>query len=238
MRLDKYLAQASGASRSESRKLIRGGRVRIGETVVKSAAANVVDDQQVTLDGQLLELPEYQYLMLYKPPGTVCATTDAEHPTVIDLLPDEVLFNPKGELHPAGRLDMDTTGLVLITDDGQWSHNVTSPRKQCKKRYRVSLAEALDEEMVKQIQQRFAEGLLLKGEDKPTLPAQLWVETPTEVLIEISEGRYHQVKRMFAAVANRVVALHREQVGAIELDDELEPGESRPLSQLEIDQFC
>ena len=237
MRLDGFLAKATGLTRSQARKVIKTGSVCLDGVVNKKAAISVAATQQVTLDGMLLSLPEFQYIMLNKPKGTVCATEDAEHPTVIDLLSDEILTNPKGELHPAGRLDMDTTGLVLISDDGQWTHNITSPRKKCTKRYRVKLAEAISDGVAEDIRQHFRQGVILKGEDQPTLPAELEVETPSQVTVEISEGRYHQVKRMFAAVGNRVDELHREQIGSIILDDSLEPGEYRELTGEEIELF-
>ena len=130
----------------------------------------------------------------------------------------------------AGRLDMDTTGLLLITDDGKWSHSITSPKKECGKRYRVTLAEPLVDNAV----EVFAEGIMLKGEREPTLPAKLEILSPLEVLLTIHEGKYHQVKRMFAALNNRVVELHREQVGNIVLDETLELGEWRYLTEEEV----
>jgi 16S rRNA pseudouridine516 synthase len=130
----------------------------------------------------------------------------------------------------AGRLDIDTTGLVLLTDDGDWSHRITSPRHRCSKTYRAVLAEPLDESAVT----RFAEGLLLRNEGKKTLPAELELLSPTEARLTLSEGRYHQVKRMFAALGNRVVALHRERIGAVALDAGLQPGQWRELTAQEI----
>ncbi|OMH31799.1 pseudouridine synthase [Motiliproteus sp. MSK22-1] len=238
MRLDGFVAKATGLTRSQARKAIKSGDICLDGVVTKKAAISVADNQQVTLDGRSLSLPEFQYLMLHKPKGTVCATEDAEHPTVIDLLPDEVLANPKGELHPAGRLDRDTTGLVLISDNGHWTHNVTSPRKKCRKRYRVTLAEAVSDDAVEDLCRRFQQGVMLKGEDRPTLPAVLRIETPNQATVEISEGRYHQVKRMFAAVGNHVEELHRERIGLITLDKTLEPGEYRELTPEEIEAFC
>jgi pseudouridine synthase len=127
-------------------------------------------------------------------------------------------------------LDIDTTGLVLMTDDGQWSHRITSPRHHCEKTYRVMLESPVSDSTA----QQFADGVQLHNEKDLTRPAVLEVITPTEVRLTISEGRYHQVKRMFAAVGNRVVGLHRERIGAIALDDDLEPGEYRPLTAEEI----
>jgi 16S rRNA pseudouridine516 synthase len=163
--------------------------------------------------------------MLNKPADFICSTTDESHPSVLRLLDIEKPQN----LHIAGRLDVDTTGLVLITDDGQWSHAITSPKKECGKRYRAELADPIDESAVKQ----FAEGIQLRNETVLTRPAKLEIISPHEVVVTLHEGKYHQVKRMFAALGNKVVELHREAVGHIELDDELEPGEWRYLTDEE-----
>jgi 16S rRNA pseudouridine516 synthase len=137
------------------------------------------------------------------------------------------------QLHVAGRLDIDTSGLVLLSDDGNWSHRITAPRHKCPKRYRVTLAAPLDPAAVEQ----FAAGLTLRNEAKKTKPATLEILTPTEVRLTIGEGKYHQVKRMFAAIGNHVVALHREAIGALQLDESLAPGEYRPLSEAERELF-
>lgn len=147
--------------------------------------------------------------------------------------PDGALFLDEPvahKLHAAGRLDIDTTGLVLMTDDGQWSHRITSPRHHCEKTYLVTLESPVSDDTAEQ----FTKGVQLHNEKDLTKPALLDVLTPTEVRLTISEGRYHQVKRMFAAVGNRVVGLHRERIGEIALDPELEPGEYRPLTEEEI----
>jgi 16S rRNA pseudouridine516 synthase len=133
-------------------------------------------------------------------------------------------------LHIAGRLDVDTTGLVLITSDGQWSHKITSPKKDCGKRYLVELAEPIDDSLI----QVFADGVELRNEDELTKPALLDIIDSTHVRLTISEGKYHQVKRMFAAVGNRVVNLHREAVGDIELNTDLAAGEWRFLTDAEM----
>lgn len=231
MRLDKYIAHTTGLSRKDAQIAIKKGRVRVEQTVTTSAkfvvAEHVITSAGVTLDGEPLALKGHSYIMLHKPAGYVCATTDAEHPTVLDLLPPA----PANQtLQIAGRLDIDTTGLVLITSDGQWNHAVTSPNKQLGKRYRVTLAEAISADA----EHSFAQGLLLNSETKATKPATLERLCDTECLLTISEGKYHQVKRMFAALGNRVIKLHREQVGAISLDPALAPGDHRPLTPSEI----
>lgn len=167
--------------------------------------------------------------MLYKPEGFVCSHEDGFNHTAFVLL-DEVKMD---ELHFAGRLDVDTTGLVLITDDGKWSHRITSPKHKCDKTYRVWLADPIGSDYA----EKLAAGVQLRNEKELTLPAQMTIVNAdeNEVLLTIHEGKYHQVKRMFAALGNKVEQLHRERIGAIELDENLEPGEYRYLTQEEID---
>jgi 16S rRNA pseudouridine516 synthase len=164
--------------------------------------------------------------MLHKPLGYISATIDNEHPTVLDLLDEP----NKKALHIAGRLDIDTTGLVLITDDGPWNHRVTSPRHECEKTYYVTLAS----DLVADAEAKLQAGILLNSETQLTKPATLERLYSNEVRLTISEGKYHQVKRMFAALDNRVTELHRERIGEIILDESLAEGEYRPLTAAEI----
>lgn len=229
MRLDKFLHDSARLTRKLARKIIREGRVSLDGIPVKDPALKVTGDSVVHMDGLPLPWPSLRYLMLNKPPGCICATSDPHQRTVIDLLPPEL-----GEgLIIAGRLDMDTTGLVLLSEDGQWVHRVTSPRHGHPKTYHATLAEPLAESA----ESRFQRGICLKGEKKRTLPAQLSRLSQTEARITLAEGRYHQVKRMFGALENRVTTLHREQIGEIRLDPELAPGEYRDLTRDEIDAF-
>lgn len=229
MRLDGFLAQSFGLSRKASKQAIREGRVTCDQVVVQDAGARVDPDMQVCLDGRPAQLPGERYLMLNKPAGVVTATRDANQPVVLDLLPAEYARG----LHPAGRLDKDTTGLLLLTTDGQWSHRVTSPRRQCPKTYRALLAEPITPEACQQLE----EGVLLKGESQPTREAVAVAVDENTVDLTIHEGRYHQVKRMFAATGNRVIRLHRYRIGDIHLDPALGPGEFRSLTPAEIDSF-
>lgn len=229
MRLDKYLCHATGLTRSQAQKIIRRREVEVDGVEVRDPSRPVSDENEVVWQGREVRLSGPRYFMLNKPAGVVCATIDSQHTTVIDLL-DEA--NPKG-LHAAGRLDIDTTGLVLISDDGEWSHRITSPKHKCEKSYLVTLAEPLDESLV----ERFAAGIELKGEKEKSKPAQLEILSPTEARLIISEGKYHQVKRMFAAVGNHVVTLHRERIGELLLDSELEEGGCRSLSEEEVGLF-
>ena len=233
MRLDRFLAQATGLSRSQLKPLIKRGLVSVNGQLLRDAAAKITSDQAVLLRDLPVALRPPVYLMLNKPDGVICSTNDADHNTVIDLLPERL----RAGVHPAGRLDLDTTGLVLLTDDGQWSHRITSPKTKCIKRYRVWLAEPLSNDQITEAKQRFDEGLMLRGESQPTLPASLIVDQPDQVQIMIQEGRYHQVKRMFAALGNKVVQLHREQIGTLALDADLEPGQYRVLGDEEVALF-
>ncbi len=229
MRLDKYLCDALGATRKEATKIIKSGDVRVNDIVQKSGSCKVTDECVVEWQGREIAKPGPRYIMLFKPDGYVCSHEDGFNHTAFVLL-DEVKME---DLHFAGRLDVDTTGLVLITDDGQWSHRITSPKHKCEKTYRVWLADPIGADY----KQKFAEGIELRNEKEATLPAKLEIidESENEVLLTIVEGKYHQVKRMFAALGNKVEHLHRERIGAIELDEALEPGEYRYLTQDEID---
>ncbi|BBV65135.1 16S rRNA pseudouridine(516) synthase RsuA [Kluyvera ascorbata] len=227
MRLDKFIAQQLGVSRAIAGRLIRGHHVTIDDEVVRDTAFKLLPEHAVAYEGNTLTQQNGpRYFMLNKPQGYVCSTEDPDHPTVLYFLDEPVAY----KLHAAGRLDIDTTGLVLMTDDGQWSHRITSPRHHCEKTYLVTLENPLSADTAEQ----FAKGVQLHNEKDLTKPAVLEQITPTEVRLTISEGRYHQVKRMFAAVGNRVVGLHRERIGEIALDPTLEPGEYRPLTEEEI----
>lgn len=227
MRLDKFISQQLGTSRAISGREIRANRVTVDGEVVRDASFKLQPEHQVAFDGNpLIQHNGPRYFMLNKPQGYVCSTEDPDHPTVLYFLD----VPSAHKLHAAGRLDIDTTGLVLMTDDGQWSHRVTSPRYECEKTYYVTLSEPVTDDTA----QQFAAGIQLHNEKDLTKPAQLEVVTPTEVRLTISEGRYHQVKRMFAAVGNHVVGLHRERIGGIALDPEMAEGEYRQLTEQEI----
>jgi 16S rRNA pseudouridine516 synthase len=226
MRLDKFICDCTGLTRTQAGKSIRQGLVSINGELVKQAARQVSVTDQVELDGEPLQLIGPRYIMLHKPAGYVCANDDPEHPIVFTLL-DEPLVE---RLHTVGRLDLDTTGLLLLTDDGQWSHRLTSPKHHVAKTYRVWTADPIPADAIAQ----FAAGVMLRGEKEPTKPAQLELVATHEVLLTIHEGRYHQVKRMFAAIGNKVERLHRERIGALQLPVELAEGEYRTLSEHEL----
>ena len=228
MRLDKFIAEHTGLTRSQATKAIRQSAVKINGEIVKNGAIKVILEDEIYFEDELLPwVEEGQYFMLHKPQGYVCSHDDGDYPTIYQF------FEPplSGKLHSAGRLDVDTTGLVLLTDDGQWSHRITSPKHQCEKTYLVTLADPVENHYTSACE----EGILLRGEKEPTKPAKLEVLDDYNVNLTISEGRYHQVKRMFAALGNKVVALHRWRIGNVELDESLEEGEFRPLTREEID---
>lgn len=228
MRLDKLICHATTLSRSDCGKIIRQGRVEVHGQVVRQAAAQVSADDPVTLDGERIAYFASIYLMVHKPADYVCSHEGGGYPTVFSLLPAEM--RTVKELNIAGRLDKDVTGLVLLANDGQWLHRVTSPRVGKEKHYRVEVDLPLGEEDVA----AFAAGMLLEGEEKPTKPARLVLLAPRLADLYLGEGRYHQVKRMFAARGNNVAKLHRLGAAGIVLDPGLGEGQWRALSAEEI----
>lgn len=229
LRLDKFLADSTELTRSLAAKAIRAQRVTVNGVLARSAAQKVSTQDHICLDDQPLLLETgLRYFLLHKPPGYVCANRDSLYPLVFDLLTE---VSNKQQLHTVGRLDVDTSGLLLITDDGQFSHQLTSPRRHVVKVYRAWLAEPL----IAEAEERLAQGLLLDNDPKPTRPAHLQRLSDTEVLISLTEGRYHQVKRMFAALGNAVTQLHRQQFGHLSLDAQALPqGQYRPLTDEEV----
>lgn len=244
MRLDKFICKSTELTRNEAKKLLKSGEVRVNAKIEKSASMQVHENNSITVDGKELTARTSRYFMLHKVIDSICSNVDEVYPSVLNFLDVDKAF----DLHIAGRLDADTTGLVLITDDGRWSHNVISPKKECQKTYRVWLRNDILEDKAAELIEQFKQGIQLQGESSLTRPAVLELVTTSgiinkevnqgvnEVLLTITEGKYHQVKRMFAAVGNRVVGLHREQIGAIELGD-LAPGEWRSLTEAEVALF-
>jgi 16S rRNA pseudouridine516 synthase len=225
LRLDRFVSQAAGISRSQARSLIRRGRVNVDGEPVRDAARHVGEAERVEHAGEILVAPQPIYLMMNKPCGLLSATSDSEQDTVLSMLPPALA----ARVHLVGRLDKDTSGLLLLTDDGVWSHRVTSPNHSCAKTYLVELAEPL----VADAESRLRRGLDLRSEKLPTRPAALQRLDATHARITITEGRYHQVRRMFAALGNRVLALHRERIGGLFLDEALRAGQWRALSPAE-----
>lgn len=229
-RLDKAIAMQGSLSRSEVKTLIRKGAVTVNGQVVKSADFGVdFDSDTVAVQGKELSLRTHIYLMLNKPKGVVSASEDKHLPTVVDLVPKELWR--KG-LFPAGRLDKDTTGFVLITDDGEFAHDILSPKKHISKTYHALVSGEITEEMV----EGFAKGVAI-GEDV-TLPASLRKISSDEQgdwgEVILKEGMYHQIKRMFGAYGLKVLELKRVQMGRLPLDPNLEEGKCRELTVEEL----
>ena len=228
MRVDRFLSNLPRFNRQQVRLLLVEKRVRVDGKVVSDPHAEVLEFSRVEVDEEVLQVGKpARYFMLHKPPGCVSATRDPEHPTVLDLIhePD------KQDLHIAGRLDFNTTGLMLITNDGSWSRRLTQPQTKLPKVYYVETEQEIGPEYAL----KFTEGLYFAFEDLTTQPAELIVLGPTSARLSIVEGRYHQVKRMFGHFDNKVLRLHRERMGPLVLDEALKPGEYRPLSDKEIE---
>lgn len=228
-RLDKFLAATTGLTRSLAKKALHRGEVSVDGAMVKDGSVQVGADHQVCWQDAPLQLHSgCRYLMLNKPVGYECSSKSSHHPLVNDLLGN---LPGRERIQPVGRLDVATSGLLLLTDDGQWSHRITSPRYQKRKVYRVLLAEALASDA----EDKLLAGLQLEGDALPTRPATLQRLEGQQARLILTEGRYHQVRRMFAALGNHVVALHREAVGDLVLDEQqLPPGCWRELAPQEV----
>jgi 16S rRNA pseudouridine516 synthase len=229
MRLDRYITHHTGRSQKEVLRLLSAGVVRVRGEVEKGNRSEVDRFTEVSVGGEVLPFEEALYFMLNKPAGYLSATSDPEHPTVMELIDHP----QRDELHLAGRLDRASTGLLLLTNNGRWSKHVTEPGSGVGKTYLVETAEDISEETARQ----FAEGIYFAYEDLTTQPANLEVLSTREARLTIREGRYHQVKRMFHAVGNRVTALHRESIGSLVLEAGLAVGEARRLTEDEVALF-
>ncbi|MGX9462348.1 pseudouridine synthase [Shewanella sp. A14] len=227
MRLDRFICKSTELLKSDVIQLIRNGDVLVNGVAVRDEAVQVHENNEITLNGQKLVARPFRYMLINKPANTLCSNVDGVYPSLFSLVDIE----RPSELHIAGRLDADTTGLVLITDDGRWTFAITSPSAKCSKVYRVTLAKPLAEDAA----DSFLQGIALQGELGLTLPATLHIITPQEVLLTLTEGKFHQVKRMFAAIGNKVVLLHRESIGAVRAD--VAEGEWRYLTADEIKSF-
>ncbi|OPX56859.1 16S rRNA pseudouridine516 synthase [Oceanospirillum multiglobuliferum] len=222
-RLDRFLSQTvSGLNRKAVRLLLAQGRVTVDGQIAREIHQSVDFFSQISLDGEILQANQAHYVMLHKPKGVVSATQDPEHRTVIDLLdhPD------KHSLHIVGRLDLNSSGLLLLTNDGRWSSRLTDPEHKVEKRYQVTLENPVTEDYIS----AFAEGMYFPFEEITTRPAQLTLINDYQVEVVLTEGRYHQIKRMFGRFRNPVLALHRVAIGSIQLDSGLAAGDSRDLS--------
>ena len=227
MRIDKFICKSTQLTRDEASTFLQAQKVCVDGKVFTNGATQVHEGQEVTLDGEVLTPRPSRYIMVHKPSDTLCSNIDEAYPSLFHIVGVEKAF----DLHVAGRLDADTTGLVLVTDDGRWSHNIIMPHNVCEKTYRVTLRDPINEGVA----QQFMQGVLLRGQKELTLPAKLEIISEREVLLTITQGKFHQVKRMFRAVGNRVHALHRESIGDIQLD--IDVGQWRHLTTDEIKLF-
>lgn len=228
-RLDKVLANMGFGTRKEVKQLVKQGAIAVDGEIADDPGMHVIpEEQEITVDGESINFKRWIYVMMNKPPGVISATEDARHKTVVDLLPGEWAI----KVHPVGRLDIDTEGLLLLTNDGQLSHNLLSPKKKVDKEYYARIRGRVTEEHV----QAFAQGVTL-DDGYTTLPARLEILNAgesSEIHVTIMEGKFHQVKRMFAAFGLEVTYLKRLRMGPLRLDERLEPGEFRELTEEEM----
>lgn len=230
-RLDKILSTQLNISRTDAKALLKKGRVSVNGTVIKTADTKCADSDIVTVDGEQIAYSKFVYIMMNKPQGVISASDGKGEKTVVDLLPDDM---KRRGLFPAGRLDKDTTGFVLLTDDGEFAHSILSPSKHIDKTYVAHLDKPITAELVED----FRSGMTLNGEK--LLEAEV---TPidgdlTVCKVVLRQGLYHQVKRMFKKHGITVTALDRVKMGNLSLDSSLKPGESRYLTAEELDLIC
>lgn len=227
MRIDKYISGCGYASRKDVKKLIKQGLVFIDGRVCKKPEEQADENSVVEVDGERLIYREFVYLMLNKPQGCVSAVYDKKYPVVTEFVPEEYAHF---EVYPVGRLDIDTEGLLILTNDGQFAHEMTSPKKDVYKRYFAVLDKPMEEKDI----EVFAGGMEFKEFTAKSAKLEI-TENPNEVYIEIAEGKFHQVKRMCERVGKTVTYLKRVAIGGLELDESLEKGEVRELTKEEFD---
>lgn len=228
-RLDKVLANMGLGTRKEVKQFVKQGIIAVDGTVADDPGMHVIpEEQEITANGEPLNYKRWIYVMMNKPPGVISATEDSRHETVVDLLPIEW----SNKVHPVGRLDIDTEGLLLLTNDGHLSHNLLTPKKKVDKEYFARIEGRVTQEHV----EAFAQGVEL--DDFTTLPARLEILMSgniSEINVTIMEGKFHQVKRMFAAFELEVIYLKRLRMGTLHLDEDLALGEYRELTDEELD---
>ncbi|MBR5535882.1 MAG: rRNA pseudouridine synthase [Clostridia bacterium] len=225
MRLDKFVSDAMGITRKDSKNLIKKGLVSVNGAIIKDSGANVNETDSLIVDGKRAEYKKFIYLMMNKPQGYISATDDKKQKTVLDLLPENF---SRYDLFPAGRLDIDTEGFLLLTNDGQTAHNLLSPSKKVGKEYFARLEKPLTDKDKETIEQGVDIGGYI------TKPAKIEKHSDTECTITIVEGKFHQVKKMFEAVGNKVTYLKRVSFASLPLDPNLALGEYRYLTDEEV----
>lgn len=234
MRLDKFISKATELSRKESKKILHASEVTVNDEVVKDPGLHVdiINDEVLWAGEPLSVATGNRYILLHKPEGFECTLKAKEYPIVTELIAVPEL----NSLRIAGRLDVDTTGALLLSDDGGWLHRVTSPKHEHAKVYELTLADPMNEEEQARAIKKVGEGILLEGDYEPTKPATLEFIDEKHARLTLEQGKYHQVKRMMGYFGNKVVELHRASIGHITLDG-LERGDSRFLTPEEVEKF-
>ncbi len=229
-RLDKFIASRGLSTRSEVKLMLKRGEVTLNGKVVSDPALKVGSEDKITVNGKRISTSQYTYIMLNKPQGVVSASNDRRDKTVVDILPDEL---KRKNLFPAGRLDKDTTGFCLITDDGDFAHNILSPSRHVTKTYIARVSQPIDYERAKE---GFNKGVVLADGTVLLSAALIMLENSDKPLFKviIKEGKYHQIKRMFASFGATVIELKRIAIGGLPLDKELSEGEARLISEREL----
>lgn len=226
-RLDKLIASQKSMSRKEVHKAMKDGAVKVNSEVVKDPSVQVDgDSDEILLFGKPLKVKRFVYIMMDKPKGVLSAANDKKVKTVVDLLPEEL---KRRNLFPAGRLDKDTTGFILITDDGDFAHRILAPKSHIEKTYEALLSRSVTNEDIK----AFSDGITLE-DGTQLMPAKLCALDSCRAQIKICEGKFHQIKRMFAATGNEVLELRRTAMGALELDETLSEGAAREITSDEL----
>jgi len=229
-RLDRFVSEYKQLNRKSVRLILAQHRVYVDGILAKNTAQLVNKFSRIVIDDEVVQQNCTHYIMLNKPVGVVCATKDKHHKTVVDLLADDYEKTIVDELHIVGRLDLNTSGMVLLTNDSQWSQWLTSPLSQIPKCYQVLLENPMTNEYI----DAFAKGMFFSYENITTRPVQLKILSPHHAEVILIEGRYHQIKRMFGRFRNKVVGLHRQSVGSLKLDEKLLLGQNRRLTKDEL----
>jgi 16S rRNA pseudouridine516 synthase len=222
-RLDRFISEKCQINRKKVRLMLAQKRVRVDGAIAEDIAQPIDKFSLIELDGQIIQANKALYIMLHKPVGVVCATKDDKHKTVIDLLCLNLTLAEKASLHIVGRLDLNTSGLVLLTNDSRWSEHLTSPKNKVPKRYLVTLKNSLQPYYIN----AFAKGMYFAYENITTKPVTLNILSQYCAEVILMEGRYHQIKRMFGRFDNPVIALHRASIGPYILNENLSLGESK-----------
>tara|TARA_R110001583_G_scaffold55667_1_gene168757 strand:- start:8644 stop:9360 length:717 start_codon:yes stop_codon:yes gene_type:complete len=225
-RLDRFISEKCEVNRKKVRLLLAQKRIMVDGVIASNIAQPINKFSIISLDNQIIQQHKALYIMLHKPVGVVCATKDKKHKTVIDLLGASLSPDEKASLHIVGRLDLNTSGLVLLTNDSRWSEQLTSPKSKVPKHYVVTLKNPLSKEYI----QAFSKGMYFAFENITTKPVVLKIISQCQAEVILTEGRYHQIKRMFGRFNNPVIALHRTSIGSYALDESLTAGESKSIN--------